>query len=153
VIAPDINLLLYAYDSESPFHPSASAWWRRCLSQTEPIGLAPVVIFGFLRLATNPRAFRDPMTVAESVDRVRSWLEQGVVQVVEPGPHHVVEVMKLLEGLGAAGNLVTDAQIAAVAIEHGAVLHTADADFQRFPGLRWYNPITGLASTRFGRRR
>ena len=146
MIVPDINLLLYAYDSDSPFHSKAAAWWQRCLSGTEPVGLAQVVVFGFLRIGTNGRVFRNPMTVIEAAEHVRSWLAQPVVQILEPRADHLAQVLKLLETLGTAGNLVTDAQLAALALEHDAVLHTADADFLRFRGLRWFNPITGVAS-------
>jgi len=143
VIISDVNLLLYAYDSQSPFHSKAAAWWQACLSGSEPIGLLHVVLFGFVRIGTNPRAFRNPLTCKEAVAHVRSWLRQAPVQALEPGPNHVEEVLKLLEHLGAAGNLVTDAQIAALAIEHSGILHTADSQFVRFPGLRWFNPLTG----------
>lgn len=143
MIVPDLNLLLYAYDSGSSFHAKAADWWQSCLSGTEPVGLAHVVVFGFVRLATNPRAFTDPMTPTEAAGHVRSWLEQPPVQVLDPGPDHLRQTLQLLEDLGTAGNLVSDAQMAALAMEHDAVLHTADADFVRFPGLRWYNPITG----------
>jgi toxin-antitoxin system PIN domain toxin len=152
MIIPDINLLLYAYDSDSLFHAKAAAWWRRCLSGTELIGLPAVVAFGFVRVGTSGRAFQKPMSAGESAECVRSWLAQPMVRVVEPGPDHVGQVLKLLETLGTAGNLVTDAQIAALAIEQNAVLHTADADFQRFPGLRWLNPLTGVASGRLRRK-
>jgi toxin-antitoxin system PIN domain toxin len=143
VIIPDINLLLYACDSSSPEHAIAAAWWQSCLSGTETVGLLHVVVFGFVRIATNARAFRHPMTPAEAAGTVRSWLEQPVVQVIEPGPDHIPHALKLLESLGTAGNLVSDAQMAALAIGHDATLHTADADFIRFKGLRWFNPITG----------
>ncbi len=146
MIVADINLLLYAYDSRSPFHSKAAAWWQRCLSGAEPIGLAQVVLFGFVRIATNGRVFRNPMTAIEAAEHVRAWQTQPVVQILEPRVDHVAQVLKLLEALGTAGNLVSDAQLAALAIEHGAVLHTADADFLRFRGLRWFNPITGVAS-------
>lgn len=148
MIVPDINLLIYAYDSSSPFHAKAAGWWQSCLQGTEPIGLLHVVTFGFVRLATNPRAFLNPMTPEEAAAHVRSWLEQPPVQVLDPGPDHVRAVLKLLEGLGTAGTLVGDAQMAALAMDHDAVLHTADADFARFPGLRWFNPITGVGSPR-----
>ena len=148
MIVSDINLLLYAYDSDSPFHAKATEWWRRCLSGPEPIGLPTAVVFGFMRIGTSPRAFEKPMSVAEGAGHVRSWLSQPVVQVLDPGPDHLGHVLKLLEMLGTGGNLVTDAQIAALVIEQGAILHTADADFQRFPGLRWLNPITGVSSVR-----
>ena len=152
MIVSDVNLLLYAYDSDSPFHAKATEWWRRCLSGSEPIGLPTAVVFGFMRIGTSPRAFQKPLSVAEGVGHVRSWLAQPVVQVLEPGADHVGHVLKLLEGLGTGGNLVTDAQIAALAIEQGAILHTADADFQRSPGLRWLNPITGVSSVRLRQR-
>lgn len=152
MIVPDINLLLYAYDSGSPFHGRAAEWWRDCLSGNEPIGLPQVVVFGFLRLSTSHRVFRDPMTVIEASGHVRSWLAQPAVQLLEPGNLHVEQVLKLLEDLGTAGNLVTDAQIAALALEHDAFLHTTDGDFMRIPELRWFNPLTGAGSPRRRRR-
>ena len=146
MIIPDINLLLYAYDSASPFHKPAVAWWQKCLSDREPVGLPRVVIFGFVRIGTNARAFQKPMTPAEAANYVRSWLAQPCVHVLDSGPKHVEQVLKLLENLGTAGNLVTDAQIASVALEHDAIVHTADTDFIRFSGLRWFNPVTGAGS-------
>ena len=151
MIIPDINLLLYAHDSSSPFHAKAVGWWQSCLSGTEPVGLLHVVTFGFVRIATNPRAFVNPMTAAEAAGHVRSWLEQPPVQVIAPGPDHLRQTLELLETLGTAGNLVSDAQMAALALDHDAVLHTADADFVRFPGLRWFNPITGTGSANMRR--
>jgi toxin-antitoxin system PIN domain toxin len=148
MIIPDINLLLYAYDSDSPFHAKAAAWWRRCMSGTEPVGLPPAVVFGFLRIGTHARVFRDPMTPAEASECVRSWLVQPIVQLLESGSDHVRQVLRLLQIVGTMGNLVTDAQIAAMAIEYEAVLHTTDVDFLRFPGLRWLNPITRTGSRR-----
>jgi toxin-antitoxin system PIN domain toxin len=143
MIVPDINLLLYAYDSESPFHSKAAAWWQGCVSGDEPVLMPKVVVFGFVRVSTNARAFRHPLAAAEAGSHVRSWLEQEAVTVAETAPDHIERVLGLLESLGTAGNLVTDAQIAAVAIENDAVVHTADADFIRFKGLRWLNPIAG----------
>ncbi len=148
MIIPDINLLIYTYDSASPFHAKASAWWRECLSGGETVGLAPVVVFGFVRIATNPRVFEQPMTPGEAARHVRSWMAQPVVQVLEPSRENLTGVLDLLEALGTAGNLVTDAQLAALAIENDAVLHTADTDFLRFSGLRWRNPLTGARGGR-----
>lgn len=148
MIVPDINLLVYAYDSSSPFHSKAVPWWQSYLSGTEPVGLLDVVLFGFARIVTHPRVFRNPMTAAEAAGHVRSWLDQPPVQVLAPGSAHVMDTLALLESLGTAGNLVTDAHIAALIMDHEAVLHTADADFVRFPKLRWFNPITGVASAR-----
>lgn len=146
MIIPDINLLLYAHDASSPCHAKAAGWWQSCLSGTEPVGLLHVVVFGFIRIATNARVFQNPMTPAEAAGHVRSWLEQPPVQVLDPGPEHIRQTLELLEALGTAGNLVSDAQMAAVAMDQDAVLHTADADFVRFRGLRWYNPITATGS-------
>lgn len=148
MIVPDINLLLYAYDSSSPFHSKAAHWWQSCLSGTEPVGLLHVVVFGFVRIATHARAFQNPMTSAEAAGHVRSWLAQPPVQVLDPGPDHLRHTLQLLETLGTAGNLVSDAQMAALAMDYEAVVHTADADFVRFQGLRWFNPITGTGSGR-----
>jgi toxin-antitoxin system PIN domain toxin len=102
-----------------------------------------VVIFGFLRITTNSRSFQNPLSISEAFEIVRSWLAQPVVQVIEPTAGHIERTMKLLEALGTGGNLVTDAQIASLALEYGATVHTADADFLRFRGLSWFNPMTG----------
>ena len=142
MIIPDINLLIYAYDSASPFHAAASSWWEGCLSGRETVGLAPVVLFGFVRLTTNARVFRHPLTPTEAAGHVRSWVAQPVAQVHAPPPEHVERVLHLLDALGTAGNLVTDAQIAALALQHEAVVHTADVHFIRFPGVRWTNPLS-----------
>lgn len=153
MIIPDINVLLYVYDSGSPFHMKAAAWWRGCLSGTEPVGLPHVVLFGFVRVGTSPRAFQHPMTPTEAAGHVRSWLGQSIVQVLGLGAQHVEQTLELLEKIGTAGNLVTDAQIAAIAIEHNAVVHTSDTDFVRFPGVRWSNPISGAGSRSLKRTR
>jgi toxin-antitoxin system PIN domain toxin len=146
MIIPDINLLLYSYDSGSAFHAKAASWWQGCMSGTEPVGLPHVVLFGFVRIGTSARAFQHPMTPAEAAGYVRSWLGQPPVELLEPGPNHAEQVLQLLETLGTAGNLVSDAQMAAAALAHDAVLHTADTDFVRFQGLRWHNPLTGVGS-------
>ena len=117
------------------------------------MGLPQVVVFGFVRVGTNARVFRHPLTSTEAVGHVRNWLGQPVVRLLEASPEHVERVLELVESLGTAANLVTDAQIAAAAIEYDAVLHTADADFVRFQKVRWLNPITGISikSLRRGR--
>lgn len=148
MIIPDINLLLYSYDTSSPSHLRAVAWWQQCLAGEEAVGFAPVVLFGFVRICTHARVFEHPMSSAEAVKHVRSWLEVPGTQILEPRREHVEQALNLLETLGTAGNLVTDAQIAALAIEYDAVLHTADSDFLRFSALRWFNPLTGARSGR-----
>lgn len=146
MIVPDVNLLLYAYDAGSPFHAAAAAWWRACLSGSEPVGLPPVVVFAFVRIGTSARVFERPMTTAEASGHVRTWLAQPVVQVLEPGADHIERVLDLLASVRTAGNPVTDAQIAALVLESDAVLHTNDTDFLGFAGLRCLNPLTGVTS-------
>jgi toxin-antitoxin system PIN domain toxin len=142
VIVPDVNLLLYAYDSESPFHARAQAWWRDCLSGQEPVGLTHAVVFGFVRVGTSARVYRQPWTVAEAATHVQSWLARRAVRLLLPDVDHVARVMALLRSAGSAGgNLVTDAQIAALALRHGAEVHTGDRDFMRFGGLRCRFPL------------
>ncbi len=142
MIIPDINLLLYAYDAASPQHKKAVVWLEASLSTEESVGLVPAVIFGFIRIATHPRVFRSPMSHTEAIGHVRSWLIQPNVRILAQEPALIEATLQLLERLGAAGNLVTDAQIAALAIEHGGVLHTNDTDFQRFAGLSCFNPLS-----------
>lgn len=142
MIVPDANLLLYAYDSDSPFHDAARLWWQACLSGQESVGLTHPTLFAFLRISTNSRVYANPMTLAESAGHMKSWLMRGVSQVVQAPADHYQQVVLLLESAGGtAGNLVTDAQIAALALSHRAVVHTADRDFLRFPGLRCRFPL------------
>lgn len=142
VIVPDVNLLLYAYDSRSPFHKGARAWWRDCLSGAEAVGLTHAVIFGFVRIGTSGRVYEQPWTVAEAAEHARAWLSRRVVRVLLPDIEHAPRVIALLESAGGAGgNIVTAAQIAAMALQHDAEVHTADRDFLRFKGLRCRFPL------------
>lgn len=142
MILPDTNLLVYAYNSASPFHARAAAWWSGCMDGGETIGLAPVVVYGFLRLATNPRAVENPASVEQVGAVIRGWVARPAVRLLrEGGPPQLERVLELLEACGAAGNLVSDAQLAALALEHDATIHSADADFARFSGVRWRNPL------------
>jgi toxin-antitoxin system PIN domain toxin len=141
VILPDANLLLYAYDSASQFHSRAAAWWSDCLSGAEPIGLCPAVIFAFLRIGTSSRVFLDPLTVEEATSCVESWLIQPPAQLVDVDLMDIGTAFELLRTAGTGGNLTTDAQLAAISLRHGGIVHTADSDFARFPKVRWHNPI------------
>jgi len=142
VILPDINLLVHAYNSESPVHAAAKKWWEDLLNGTQPVGLAWVAVLGFIRITTHPQILRNPMPVAWACESARTWLGQPYVSVIDPGTRHAEVLFGLLERLGSAGNLTTDAHLAALAIEHQAELHSTDADFARFPGLRWVNPLS-----------
>ena len=142
MIVPDANLLLYAYDDASPFHTRARQWWTECLSGSEPVGLTHPVLFAFVRIATSSRAYLRPMTLAEASAHVASWLDRKVSRVLQPDANHVAQVLTLLqEAASAGGNLVTDAQVAALAIDHRATVHTADRDFQRFAALNCRYPL------------
>jgi len=142
VILPDINLLIHAYNSDSPLHPGARAWWQALLNGTRPVGLAWAAILGYIRIATHRQILTNPLPVSTACAHARGWLAQPYVLIVDPGPRHAEILFGLLESLGTAGNLTTDAHLAALAIEHQAELHSTDADFARFPGLRWINPLT-----------
>ena len=138
----DVNLLLYAYDASSPQHEQARPWLEERLSAAEAFGFAWVTLLAFVRLVTNPRVFVSPLRVDESLDIVEAWLAAPCATVLHPGPRHAVLLRQLLEPLGTAGNLTADAHLAALALEHDAELCSADADFSRFAGLRWSNPLT-----------
>jgi hypothetical protein len=137
----DANLLLYATDERSPRHNSARAWLEARLSGDEPVAFAWAVLLAFLRLSTNPRVFAHPLSLERAFDVIQTWLAQPCATVVHPGDRHAILVRQLLGSLGTAGNLVTDAHLAALAIEHGAELNSCDTDFGRFSGLRWSDPI------------
>jgi toxin-antitoxin system PIN domain toxin len=141
MILPDLNLLVYAYDSSSPSHAAAKRWWIGCLSGQETIGISWIVSFGFIRLWTSPRVFQNPMTVDQAATHVESWLARPMVRVLNPGPSHAEIAFSLLRSEGRGGNLTTDAHLAALAMEANATLHTADTDFLRFNGLKWKNPL------------
>ena len=141
MILPDVNLLLYAYDESSPFHARAKAWCEGLMNGPEPVILLPAVVFGFVRIATHPRVFLEPMSVAEAAGHVRSWLARRHVRLHEMLAEDVERALRLLEAAGTAGNLTTDAQIAAVALRLDAEVHTADLDFGRFPKVRFRNPL------------
>ena len=102
MIVPDVNLLIYAYDSSSPLHLRAASWWQACLMGEEPVLLPEVVVFGFVRVSTNPRAFLHPLTTAEAVAHMRSWLQQGTVTIPAATPEHFERVLALLESGGRA---------------------------------------------------
>lgn len=141
MIIPDVNLLIYATDELSAHHAPAHRWWSATLNGHEAIGLPWATSLAFIRLTTNPRVFLTPLQSRQAVDVVRGWLSRPQVVPVEPTARHLDLVAGLLDETGTAGNLVTDAHLAVLAIEHGAVLYSADADFSRFAGLTWVNPL------------
>lgn len=141
MIVPDINLLVHAYNSQSPVHSAARRWWEDLLNGTDLVGLAWVGILGFIRITTSRHILLHPLTSSGACGHVRTWLERPNVAIAHPGDRHAEVLFGLLEAVGTAANLTTDAHLAALAIEHQAKLHSTDTDFARFPGLRWTNPI------------
>ncbi len=137
----DLNLLLYAIDEGSPQHGRARPWLEEVLSSTEDVGFAWIVLLGFVRISTNPVILEYPLGSDQALDYIDGWLAQPSATVVQPTERHAARLRELLEPLGTAGNLTTDAHLAALAIEHGGELCSADTDFARFAGLRWHNPL------------
>ena len=142
MILPDVNLLLYAIDEAAPRHAQARGWLEEALSGTEEVGFAWAVLLGFVRISTNPAAFEDPLDGAQAFAYAEEWLARPVASTLSPGPGHIALMRQLLQPLGVAGNLTSDAHLAALAIEHGAELCSSDTDFARFEGLRWRDPIS-----------
>ena len=142
MIVVDANILLYAEDSLSPIHDRAREWWDARLSSSESIGLCWPVLLAFLRIGTNSRVFERPLSLKTAVDRVHSWLEQPCVHLIYPTSSHWEILSMLIVDGQAKGNLISDAHLAALAIEHNGLLYSTDADFSRFAKLKWKNPIT-----------
>jgi uncharacterized protein len=140
---PDVNLLLYAYDSRSARHAPARDWLQRTLSGTETVGMTWIVLLAFIRLSTRAVVVEHPLGADAAIALVESWLAQPCVTVVNPTERHAAVLRELLLPLGTAGNLTSDAHLAALAIEHGALLCSCDSDFSRFSGLRWVDPLRG----------
>jgi toxin-antitoxin system PIN domain toxin len=139
---PVANFLLYAVDKSAPPHRPARQWLERTLSGTETVAFAWVVLLAFLRLTTNPRVFVNPLDPQEAFDLVEDWVAQPSSTIVYPTDRHAAVLRELLQPLGTAGNLTTDAHLAALAIEHGAELCSFDSDFSRFPGLSRSDPLS-----------
>ena len=138
----DANLLLYAYDPRAAEHEASKRWLEAALTGPQLVRFAWVTLWAFLRISTNARVFERPLSMAEAVAIVSTWLAQPGAGLVEPGERH----WDLLRGLTSQGQttgpLVMDAVLAALAIEHGATLYTTDQDVSRFTGLAWINPLT-----------
>jgi hypothetical protein len=145
LILVDANLLLYAYHPEAEQHPKSRAWLEAMLSGPELVRFAWLTLWAFLRISTNPRVFERPLTSAEAGEAVSAWLAVPAAGILEPGERHWEILSGLIGASQARGPLVMDAALAALAIEHGATLHTTDRDFARFPDLRWRDPLASTA--------
>lgn len=132
MILVDANLLVYAYHSGSPFHDQAKSWLEEVLSGLEPVGLPWSTLHAFLRLTTNPKIVGNPFPIDEAAGIVEEWLQRPQVVVPQPGDRYWPILRRLLEEARVQGSLVTDAHLAALAVEHGAALYSSDRDFRRF---------------------
>jgi len=141
MILPDVNLLVHAHNADSPVHAAAREWWDGLLAGSVGVGLPWVVQLGFIRITTHPSILQNPLAVTGVLSRLESWLALPHIHVPTPSPRHFQLLRDALVRLGTAGNLTTDAHLAALAIGRGYELHTTDADFARFPGLKWRNPL------------
>jgi hypothetical protein len=141
LILVDANLLVYAHVSSMPQHGAARAWLDAQLNSGNRVGLPWPSLLAFVRLTSNPRVFATPLTVDEAWKQATSWLDCAGVWIPAPTTRHREVLSELFSGQPVRANLVPDAHLAALAIEHGLVLCSADGDFARFRGLRWLNPL------------
>jgi toxin-antitoxin system PIN domain toxin len=141
VIVPDINLLVFSYNEAAPRHDDARAWWEGLMRGRERVGVPWAVVVGFVRLVTHVAVLEQPLAPTDAIARVRRWFTREHVLTLDPGPRHLTILEQLFEATGVGGNLTTDTHLAALAIEHQCELHSSDADFARFPGLRWHDPL------------
>jgi len=138
---PDANVLIYAVDERSPRHKLAQEWLEHTLSGTETVAFAWSVLLAVVRISTRAAIFERPLGPEEALDLIDGWMAQPCSTLVHPTDRHADVLRELLVPLGTAGNLVADAHLAALAVEHGAELYSSDTDFSRFSGLRWVDPL------------
>lgn len=141
MILPDLNLLLYAYNPHAPQHAKAAAWWKAALEGDELVGIPNEVCLGFVRFATNARLGAASVPLADARSVVNEWLSLPHIRVLTPSANHFDQVMNLVAATHGSGALISDAVLAAYAIQYRATLHSNDGDFSRFPGLSWKNPL------------
>ena len=142
MIIPDTNLLVYAYNNEVSQHTAARQWWEKLVAGNEIVGIPWVVSTGFVRVMTLRNVLSSPISTAEAVGHVQEWFQHEHIMPVNPEDDHLLHLHQVLQVAGRGGNLVPDAHIAAIAMEHEAEVHTYNTrDFARFPGLRWRNPL------------
>jgi uncharacterized protein len=141
----DANLLLFAVDEQSPFHTEAAGWLSEQLNGPGRCGLPWMSLTAFVRISTHPRASTNPLSPAEAWAFVTDWLSSDVAWIPGPTARHAEVLGSLITSYHLRGNLITDAQLAAMAIEHGLVLCSADTDFARFSEITWHNPLAPSA--------
>lgn len=139
----DANILLYAVDEESPFHAAAKDWMETTLNGPRRVGIPWMSLTAFLRISTNPRALREPLSPAEAWELVEDWLDAPTAWIPSPGRGHREILGRLVRDLDLRANLISDAVLAALCLEHGLEMISADTDFARFREISWHNPIGG----------
>lgn len=142
MLMPDVSVLVYAHRRDSTSdHPEYARWLTDLATGPEPFALSVLVLAGLVRIVTNPRIFRDPSTLEQALEFVEQLTGRPQARLVGPGPEHLSLFTQLCRESRATGKLVADAQHAAVAMAHGCTWVSTDADFDRFPGLRWQHPL------------
>ncbi|MGH9008609.1 MAG: type II toxin-antitoxin system VapC family toxin [Acidimicrobiia bacterium] len=138
----DANVLLYAVNESDPKHEVSRRWLDGALNGRDPVAFAWLAVLAFVRLSTRAGLFPAPLSAADAMQRVEDWLGQAPAVVLDPTTRHLAVLSGLLRAVGTGGNLVGDAHLAAIAVEHGATIVTFDSDFGRFPGVSWTMPAT-----------
>ena len=141
MIVIDANLLIYAYDTAAPLHQRSAAWLEEAFSGTDLVGLPWQSTAAFLRVVTNPKLHGRQYTLKEAAEIIEAWMTQPTARILAPTDQHRLQFRRMIFDGSASGALIGDAELAALTLEYGGVLHTADRDFARFPGLRWVNPL------------
>lgn len=141
MIVPDANLLIYAMNSDSDHHAAAWSWWESVQRGQERIGLTWQVMLAYIRIMTHPRLLPTPLTIDQAFADVRSWMESPITDVLLPGREHLHVMEHLLAEAELGGDMSSDAHLAALALENGGIVYSADQDFARFAAVRWVNPL------------
>lgn len=141
MILVDVNLLVYAAVTRFDEHPRALEWLDKQLGAVSRVGLPWESLLGFIRLVTNSRVFPQPLSAEKAWRYVESWLDRPAAWVPTPGRTHRRVLGELVQATSPAANLIHDAHLAALAVEHGLIVASTDGDFARFPGVRWENPL------------
>lgn len=147
MILTDANLLIYAYNEFAPEHRAARTWLRQSLASVQPLAFSWIAIMAFVRVSTNKKIFTKPYSTDEAYDVVANWLSAPKSLILTPGDEHLKIVKRLANESGVYGSTLTDAHIAALAIEHGVTLATTDSDFAQFAELQWFNPLATKKSS------
>lgn len=137
----DANILLYAVDTQSPFHEKSATWLESALNGSRRVGIPWMSLTAFVRITTHPRALREPLTPTNAWTHVEDWLDAPMTWIPTPGRPHADILGRLIRELDLRANLIPDAVLAALCIEHGLTMVSADSDFARFTEIEWLNPV------------